>query len=637
MKKISRFKVLYFVLLTITGLFATTISPDQFDPEENVTINQYVDKGELKAGDLFRVLFTLDIPEGYHITDSEYFSLSTEGAGQFGFSEPKYLQKEKYKDFMVYKNKVKILVTGKYPESLAKEDNMLILSYQICSELGSESCYMPIELEQSVNFTNVNSEMFAEFKDTVISIDNGSDEEGGLEEKLYGRLHVDEDASIDEQKESAMKMKWQWWVFLAAFLGGILDSFTPCVYPIIPVVISYMGAKSSGKKKAGFVLSLFFVIGLALTYSVVGLLASFLGGQFGMGSLASSPWVLGFVATVFLLLSLSMFGVYDINILSANKKTEMMQKDFAGPLGAMFLGGISGIIAAPCVGPVLAALLMHAALVGDMLYGWLLFLTFAFGLGILFLVIGTFSGAINALPNAGGWMMNIKKFFGVIMIAAAIYFLRIFMPDWLMYGIVGSLLILLASYLGAFRKIEEYDSFGNHLGKALGAISIIIGFLLLATTLNHFVELPFSGKGTLLVSSSVDSGNKSRVNFTKTHEDMNIVEKAVEKAKLEDKIVMVDFWAEWCMVCKELDKETWINPELIEFAEKNIIPVKIDFTDLGSDFSKKYAELYSAYRVNNPPVVIFLNGKGEVLGKTQGFLNSEKMLKKMKKMYSKRK
>lgn len=630
-----RFTLLGLILALLASVvFGQTITADNFDPEVHVKVNAYVNKADLSEGDDFSVMVVLDVPETYHITKGDYFFVDGSSIDH-NLSKPIYGEEQDWKGHGVYKGTVKVKLDGKFNPN-ADNEKTLIVAYQNCIETGDESCFMPIEKEIKIDFTNVNSEVFENFKTGAVKkvektekaeVSEKSDSKD-YEEQLFEKIRVSDDASDAEKKAQANKLKWTWIIFLAAFLGGILDSFTPCVYPVIPVVISYMGSKSGGKKKAGFFLSLFFVLGLAFTYSLVGLGAAFVGGQFGVSSLAANPYVLGFVATVFFLLSLSMFGVYDINLLSSDRQTKLMQKNYTGVLGAVFLGAVSGVIAAPCVGPVLAALLIHVALVGDMLYGWLIFMTFAFGLGLLFIVIGTFSGAINALPRAGTWMVSIKKFFGVIMIGAALFFIRIFLPDWLLNGLLAVLLTLLATYIGAFRKLEKGDGFFIHLGKALGIVIIIVSTVFTLKTLAEFVELPFKTEviGGTSIEKVVDE-----VAFAKTHDDMFVDDNAIEIAKAENKIVMIDFWAEWCMNCLELDKTTWKDPRVIEYS-KNFIPIKLDFTKRSSDFSKKFIEKYDTRDI---PVIIFLDGDGNLIKRITGYRDGDRMLEIMKEVYNK--
>jgi len=608
-------KMVFFILLAGIIGFVLNGQTAQFNPETDVKLEQFVSSTELQPEVPFKMAVVLYVPAGFHITDGEMFYVKIDSAASFRFSAPEYLNKTKHKELSVYKDSVKVILSGTFPAQ-DKAFGKLIVGYQICSEVGDESCFMPVEKVIDLDLTKANAALFGTVKEAAPVIKESAVAETGTEEDALA------------SKITTLK-KWSLLIFVLAFLGGILDSFTPCVYPIIPIVISYMGSKSSGKKTAGFKLSLFFVVGLAITYSIVGTGVAFLGGLVGIGDIAYNPWVLGTISVIFLTLSLSMFGLWDMNFVSADKKSKWMQRDFGGIWGAIVLGMVSGIIAAPCVGPVLAALLIHVATEGDMLYGFLLLLSFAFGLGLLFLVIGTFSGAINALPKAGAWMVNIKKFFGIMMVGAAIYFLHFLFPGWLTFGIIGFMLILLAVFMGGFSKIDEESEIKNYFGKAFGIALTIAGAVYLLIALGNFIPLPFAGNGGS--AQAVEQKSAEEVNFTVAKVDSMIVTNAFTKAAADNKIIMMDFWATWCPNCIELDKTVWNQPEIKALAEEKFLPVKIDLTE-NDDFAKWIKMKYKDYGANNPPLILFIKPDGTVIGESRGLVSKEIMLQRMQKV-----
>lgn len=619
----------------ITALLLITISviafpSNEFNPETDVKITHFVNKADIEEGDSFKVLLSLEVPENYHITDSDLFYVDTETAPDYNFSSKVITEKVKHHDTPVYKGKVDILLDGTY--KVTESENIVNFGYQICSELGDESCFMPVDRQLKIDFSLIAPEVFEGIDQINVKTENGEitsepSSEAGVIDALFGG---DDDMTIEEKLAAILEgsQTWTLLVFIIAFLGGILDSMTPCVYPVIPVVISYMGAKSGSKKSSGFFLSLFFVVGLAITYSVVGLLASFLGGVFGVGDLAANPIVRVGIAIVFTVLALSMFGLWDMNLISSEQQTKLMKKgkESKGIIGAVIIGMVSGVVAAPCVGPVLAVLLMHVAAAGDMLYGWLLFITFAFGLGILFLIIGTFSGAINALPQAGAWMVNIKKFFGVVMIGAALFFISIIIPPHILYFLISVLTLYLAVFMGAFRKLEAHSGFFATLGKTISIFMVVISVVFALKTLGYYTDLPFGGSNII---SQVEHTGELHVPFNKSDNDLMVVEKAIESIEGTDKLVMVDLWAEWCGNCLELDKVTWNDPEVVEYSQEHFIPVKLDFTKKNSEFSKKYINQYKEYGATNIPLILFIDESGTVVKKIQGLVEGERMLKKM--------
>jgi thioredoxin:protein disulfide reductase len=601
----------------------TMFAQNDFDPEKDITLQNWFEKGAYRQGEQFKMLVSINVPEGYHITDGELFYFDTTGFPELEPDGKNIRGETIYKGEKVFKGEVSYLFTGNFSDTVNKK---IISAYQICSELGNESCYMPVERELLIDFGSVDGSKFTTAeskKEPSVTVDEKS--VGNVFKAFWGS---DDDMTIEEKLAAILEGSHTWTllVFLIAFLGGILDSMTPCVYPVIPVVISYMGAKSGNKKSAGFFLSLFFVVGLAITYSIVGLLASFLGGIFGVGDIAANPVVRVVIASIFTILALSMFGLWEMNVISSDQQTKWMKKgkENKGILGAVIIGMVSGVVAAPCVGPVLAVLLIHVATAGDVLYGWLLFIAFAFGLGLLFIVLGTFSGAINSLPRAGAWMMNIKKFFGVVMIGAALYFISILIPDQVMYFIIAVLTTLLALYMGVFDKLDRNDDgFFKYLSKAFAIFIFLAGMIFAVKTIAHYVELP--------LGSQIAASAKSEISvpFVKTDSDTGIIKNAVQNLD-ENKLVMVDFWAEWCMNCKALDKVTWNFPGVVEFSEKYFVPIKLDFTDKNSEFSVKYLTEYKEYGATNIPLILFINKKGEVVEKIQGLIEGEMMLKKMK-------
>lgn len=217
---------------------------------------------------------------------------------------------------------------------------------------------------------------------------------------------------------------------LLVFLAGLLSSLTPCVYPLIPITIGLFGARQAKSRLEGFSLSLTYVIGIAITYSIMGVAAASFGTLFG--SAMQSPWVLGGLALMFVALGLSSLGVIHVR-LPGNLQTVLGQRGGAGYAGALVMGLVAGIIAAPCVGPIVAGVLVYVAKQQDLLLGWLMMMTFALGMGMLFLVLGTSSSLLGRLPKAGAWMDGVKTFFGALFFAMALYYLR-YMVDPLTDG-----------------------------------------------------------------------------------------------------------------------------------------------------------------------------------------------------------
>ncbi|MBL7069287.1 MAG: sulfite exporter TauE/SafE family protein [Candidatus Omnitrophica bacterium] len=211
--------------------------------------------------------------------------------------------------------------------------------------------------------------------------------------------------------------------YLIALAAGILTSFTPCVYPIIPITIGYIGANSAGNRLKGFVLSLSYVIGIAVTYSILGGAAALTGKIFGQAS--TSPITYLIIANVCIILGISMLGVFNLRLPSflTNIRFGAQDKKGHGILPAFAIGLVSGLVMGPCTAPVLAVILTYVAARQNVIYGISILFTFALGLGFLLIVLGTFTGLLVSMPKAGPWLEKIKKGFGWILILVGEYFL----------------------------------------------------------------------------------------------------------------------------------------------------------------------------------------------------------------------
>lgn len=208
--------------------------------------------------------------------------------------------------------------------------------------------------------------------------------------------------------------------FAAAYIGGVLVSFTPCMYPLIPITVSYIGAQGKISRATGFLLSLLYVLGSSLTYTTLGSIAGLTGSFFG--ELQTNPWMNLIIANIFILMGLSMLDVFFLP-LPDFLRSQLFSPKRRGYLGALLLGIASGLIMSPCSAPVLAVLLSYVAAKQNIFFGMTLLFVFAFGMGSLLIVLGTFTGLLTSLPKSGPWMVRIQKLFGFIFIAMGEYFL----------------------------------------------------------------------------------------------------------------------------------------------------------------------------------------------------------------------
>lgn len=390
--------------------------------------------------------------------------------------------------------------------------------------------------------------------------------------------------------------------FGVAFAGGVLTSLTPCVYPLIPITVSIFGARQAGSRREAMALSGLYVLGIAAMYSALGVGAALTGAAFG--SVMANPWVIGFVAVVLVAMAASMFGAFELQ-LPASLQARLNTVGGAGHAGAFAMGLVSGIIAAPCTGPVLAAALTFVAAKGSVAFGFGIMFAYALGMGLLFFLIGAFS---VSLPKSGAWMETVKSLFGVALLAAA----GIFLED-------------------AFPAVKAFFSATKEaalVAAGVAAVGVLLGAL----------QASFSGPGperllkglgvALLVGGIVyaagAAGAREReraASFAWLHSE----EEAIALARASGRPVIIDFWADWCAACKELDATAW-SDERVRAEASRFVAVKVDGTD-GSDAFVKVTEKYG---IVGMPTVIFIDGKGrEVPERITGAIEADEMLEKL--------
>jgi thiol:disulfide interchange protein DsbD len=383
--------------------------------------------------------------------------------------------------------------------------------------------------------------------------------------------------------------------FFFIFLGGLALNLTPCIYPLIPITVSYFGGQSQGKSGKTFVLALFYVLGIATTYSVLGVIAASTGSV--LGAALQNPWVLLFVAGVLVALALSMFGLYEIRLPSFLASFGGTGKKGYG--GALFMGLTVGIVAAPCIGPFVLGLLTYVAATGNPFLGFWMFFTLALGLGVPFLILATFSGSINRLPRSGVWMVWVKKIFGLILIGMAVYFLRTLISEAVYRFLLPVLALIGGVYLGWIEKSQATT-------RAFRWVRNIAGVLLIALSIWLFVP----------------KAEAETIQWQPYSEEF------LSEAYQEGKPVIIDFTADWCLPCKELDKHTFSDPEVIKLS-KSFIRIKADLTRSEDSSVKNLREKFGIVGV---PTVVFIDPKGEEVKELRvtGFIEAEEFLERMK-------
>lgn len=396
--------------------------------------------------------------------------------------------------------------------------------------------------------------------------------------------------------ERALQDQNTLWLLFVLFILGILTSFTPCIYPLIPITLSVLGREAHARTKTqSFIAASVYVLGMAITYAGLGVLAASSGKLFG--SFMSSPWVLGPVAGVFLLMSLSSFGLFDIQM-PAKLQLYFQKQKGQGLFGVFVTGLISGVIAGPCVGPVLVGVLTFIAQTQDLWLGFWSLFAFAIGMGQILLVIGTFSNALKLLPKSGAWMEGVKTFFGIVMLGMFFYYLQMLIPNRLWEGLLGIGFILLASLKGTLQTPAP-PTIKQSLKKGLSMATLLFGVFLVFWSV---MDLSSKVGGPFVYQQPPSSAQLE--GWQEYSEDL------LTAAQASKQPVIIDFYADWCAACHELDKKTFRDPQFIATAKnKNIVLLRFDATRNTPELEI----LKARYQIVGLPTVIFYNSQGELL------------------------
>jgi thiol:disulfide interchange protein DsbD len=294
--------------------------------------------------------------------------------------------------------------------------------------------------------------------------------------KTISFSHKIEIAGVAQDRlRTALEKGWVYALFIV-FIAGILTSLTPCIFPMIPITLAVLGTKDHGQSRSkGFILSSIYVLGIALTYALLGVVAAKTGALFG--SLLGHPLVVGTIALLFVLMGLSMFGLFEIQVPQALTQKLSSQQSRKGYIGAFLSGLVAGVVASPCVGPVLISILAYVAQTQNVVTGFILLFVYALGLGQLFLLIGTFHTLWQRLPRSGVWMERVKFVFGSIMIGMAFYFIYPVTHSALFDGLLATAFLGLAFLTGFYKRhpgplgtFEKFRRAGGYLLVGLGVL-----------------------------------------------------------------------------------------------------------------------------------------------------------------------
>jgi len=573
-----------FVLLFTVTTFA------QFGVRKDlVQINTYQSFDKVYKGTEFKLAVEVSVAEGWHINSDQPYDdylipteLTLEENDLFKLKKVVYPKPHDYK-FSFSESPLSVWEGTVYKGALIEVDSAAIpgiypvivrLQYQACNEM---SCQAPtsitdtIKVEVADKTTPVNSIN----EDKFVNIDLSFTETAAPEK------------TESDPISNALESKGLLLGLLLVFVGGLALNLTPCVYPLIPITVGFFGGQSEGSTTKLFLMGILFILGLAVTYSAIGVITSLTGAVFG--ALLQNPIVILLVVLIMLALSLSMFGVYEFKLPDSLVNKAGGAK--SGLYGAFFMGLTMGIVAAPCIGPFVLGLVTYVATKQDPYFGFLLFFVLAVGLGTPYLFLAVFSGKIKKLPRAGEWMDAVKHIFGFILIGMALYFLLPLLPKSISGYVLPVFMIGTAIYLLFFEKLANSVKGFKIFKIVFSVIIMAVGVYALVPSEQNSVEWKPFTKDAL--------------------------------TEISGKGVIIDFYADWCIPCKELDAMTFSDPKVIELS-KEFETYKADMT---KSLSTEVENLREQFKIVGVPTVLILNSKGEEVDRITGYVEASEFYK----------
>ncbi len=369
------------------------------------------------------------------------------------------------------------------------------------------------------------------------------------------------------------------WTLLGIFAGGLALNLTPCVYPMIPITVSFFGGRAAGDKPGQIQLVLHgicYLMGLALTNSALGVAAALTGGL--MGAMLQNPIVLAAVALVLLLFAASLFGFWELRM--PGFLTRAAGKSYSGYFGSLFMGITLGVVAAPCIGPFVLGLLTWVAGMGNPWLGFLIFFVLSLGLGLPLFVLALFSGQLQRLPKAGGWMIWVRKLMGWVLVGMAAYFIRPVLPEALKIALPVAVALAAGLHLGWLDKNKATF-------RAFPWLKTLAGTACLVLAAFWITSWAMRGPG-------VDWRAYS--------------EKTLAQAAEQGKPVIIDFYADWCTPCRELEETTFHHADVVRQASEDFVMIKVDVTQGGDPLHER---LLKQYDVKGVPTIVFLDARGK--------------------------
>jgi len=506
-------------------------------------------------------------------------------------------------------------------------DTQVAINYQGCADIGvcfpPQTSLLPVSLAALSDATDAPAIAVNESGNAAITKTPTSAEPTSAQQTQSQNSNAQSGAQTEQDRLAKTLSTNSIWIIILTFFGlGLLLAFTPCVFPMIPILSSIIvGQGTTLTTRKAFALSLTYVLAMAVTYTIAGVIVGLSGENIQIWF--QTPWVLSVFAALFVLLSLSMFGFYELQMpQSIQLKLNSLSNNAEGGtfIGAGIMGFLSALIVGPCVTAPLVGALIFIANTGDALVGGTALFALSMGMGAPLLLIGASCGKL--LPKTGAWMDATKAVFGVLLLALAIWMLSRIVPAQVTLALSAALLIVSGIYLGATDALSPSSSGWRRLFKGAGLVVLVYGLTLLIGALSGGHSLLQPLRGVTALQGEATSGEQTHageLQFERVRSVSELQQK-IKTASSNGQTVMLDFYADWCISCKEMEAFTFTDSD-VQKRLKNTLLLQADVT-ANNDDDKALLKKFGLF---GPPGIIFYSATGDELrdARMVGFMSAE--------------
>ncbi|MBN2011678.1 thioredoxin fold domain-containing protein [candidate division KSB1 bacterium] len=589
------------VSLLLLTVLSTSLFAQGFGEMDILDVDSRASVDKVQPGMLFNVAVIVNIHKPFHINahiPSEEYLIPTEvqftpqqniSFGKTIYPDPAMLTFP-FSDepLAVYEHKIiiftEIQLSDQHPLGMLELAG--VLNYQACNE---ENCFAPSQQPFTLKLDVVDS----------------NEPVNQINEDIFSQMpsvqpaSESSDASFtsDELRAKQVLEKGLPYALIAFFVFGLALNLTPCVYPVIPLTVGYFGGQSGKSKGSAFMMALAYVIGIAVVFALLGLISGLAGKQWGF--LFQNTWFVIAIAMVILAMAASMFGAFEITVPAWLMGS--LGKSREGNVGALVMGLTVGVVIAPCAAGIIIGLVGLVAKLGIVAKGTLLFFVMGLGLGLPYLILATFSGLLSKIPQSGMWMVWVRKFFGILLIGVAIYFLlpqakHIYNQQGFFFGVLA----LFGGLLLGFLDHSSGYTRNFKIGRAIFGILLMLWGIVMTNGAIH-------SEPPAIRWVHYDGQSLAELQSNKTP-------------------VIIDFYADWCAPCKQMDRETFVDDVIVEKA-KSFTMIKVDCTSP----DKNTRTFMQTFNITGMPTFVFLTSAGNELSELReiGYVDAPKFQQKM--------